>query len=253
MQSSGETTPKTRKRRTPPQARGPIRGPAGPSAAGKGGDNRAPHADNSTCDAKQSNAAAADSTFDTGAVAASVRAAYAVVERNMQEGRSAAERLRAAGVSQADPSTAREVANRMLHLSRDLGATWIDLIGTLLREPDVRSMIDKLSTGDRTHRAPPLAVAITVTQRLSSRRPVEVTLSPLQLPDATRLPGIAGLHSVAAGTPPIGSVHFAAGPGGELELHLAIADDQPAGSYAGTVVDADRQAPIGTLAVRVLE
>jgi len=250
MLSSGETTPKTRKRRTPPQASGPIRGPGGPSVAG---NNHASHSDNSTGDAKQSNAAATNAIFDTGAIAASVRAAYAVVERNMQEGRNAAERLRAAGVSQADPPTAREVANRMLHLSRDLGATWVDLISTLLREPDVRSMIDKLSTGDRTQRAPPLATAITVTQRLSSRRPVEVTLSPLQLPDATRLPGIAGLHSVAAGTPPIGSVHFAAGPGGELELHLAISDDQPAGSYAGTVVDADRQAPIGTLAVRVLE
>ena len=244
MHGSGETIAQTRKRRSAPQAAGPVRGPV---SVRKGGDTGAAPAGGF----EPLNGAGAAAGPESGAIAASVRAAYAVVERNMQEGRNAAERLRAAGVSQAEPPNAREVANRMLHLSRDLGATWIDLIGTLLREPDVRSMIERLSTGDRTQRSPPAAV-ITVTQRLSSRRPVEVTLSPLQLPDATRLPGIAGLYSVAAGTPPITSVHFAA-RGGGLELNLGIADDQPAGAYAGTVVDADSQAPIGTLAVRILE
>jgi hypothetical protein len=248
MHGSGETIAQTRKRRPAPQAAGPARGPAGTR---KGGDNGAAPAGGSVGDPEPLNGAGAAAGPESGVIAASVRAAYSLVERNMQEGRNAAERLRAAGVSQAEPPNAREVANRMLHLSRDLGATWIDLIGTLLREPDVRSMIERLSTGDRAQRTPSVA-AITVTQRLSSRRPVEVTLSPLQLSDATRLPGIAGLYSVAAGTPPITSVHFAARAGG-LELNLAIADDQPAGAYAGTVVDADSQAPIGTLAVRILE
>ena len=191
------------------------------------------------------------SAVEDGIVAASVRAAYSVVDRNLQEGRTAAERLRAAGVSQAEAPTAREIANRVLHLSRDLGATWLDLVGSLMREPDVRGMIDKFATSDRSQR-PPGSPVVMVTQRLSSRRPTEVTLSPLHLADPSRLPGIAGLFSVAPGTPPIATVHFAL-RNDRLELNLAIADDQPAGAYAGTVVDADSQAPIGTLAVRILE
>lgn len=249
MQGSGDTMARERKRRPTPQATGPQRGPSRLRDGAGAGD--APSG-NSSGDTGMSDGAAAAAPVDNSGIAASVRAAYAVVERNMQEGRNAAERLRAAGVSQADPPNAREVANRMLHLSRDLGATWIDLISTLLREPDVRSMIDKLSNGERSHRSPMPVPAVTVTQRLSSRRPVEITLSPLHLSDPSRLPGIAGLHSVAAGTPPILTVHFAARPTG-LELFLAIADDQPAGAYAGTVVDADSQAPIATLAVRILE
>lgn len=247
MQVSSETTPRPRKRRMAPQAPGPVRGPA--SIHKEGHADPAHPGRSETGDSRLNGAASAGD--ENGIIAASVRAAYAVVDRNLLEGRNAAERLRAAGVSQAEQPNARELANRMLHLSRDLGAAWIELIGSLLREPDVGSMIDRLSTGERAQPAAP-AVATTVTQRISSRRPVETTLSPLYLPDATRLPGIAGLHSVAAGTPPIASVHFAVRPGG-LELCVAIADDQPTGAYAGTIVDADSQAPIGTLAVRILE
>src|SRR5688500_14021773 len=73
---------------------------------------------------------------------AAVKVAYAVVDSNIAEGRQAAARLRAAAPPPARaPAEAKAVASRLMHMTRDLGATWVDLVLALVREPDVRAAL----------------------------------------------------------------------------------------------------------------
>jgi hypothetical protein len=190
-----------------------------------------------------------------------VNAAYRVVEDNIQEGRRAAERLRGAGPAPADASPgARAIAGRLMHLTRDLGGTWVDLILAVLKEPEVRAVIDRLTLHDRgpvasmsSPVAPAPSPATSITQRVSSRKPVEVTLSPLPALARSAAPAVAGLHALSPASPPIDRVALTRRPDGGLELAITIADDQPADTYWGALVDVDSRQPIGTLTVRILE
>lgn len=231
-----------RKRRSPPARTGPNRAmvsgaepapwpkPAGPPGA--------------------ENLAAAE----VGAADLAVKAAYAVVEENLAEGRRAAARLRAAVPPVARPAPdAKAAANRLMHVTRDLGATWVDLILALIKEPDVRASLDRMGA-QATARADAGASSMAgaqVVQRVSSRRPIEVSLSVLAVSSAAAPPRIAGLYSLDAGSTPIDQVEFRARPEGGLELRIDVADGQAAGVYAGTVVEAETLRPIGTLSVRV--
>jgi hypothetical protein len=201
----------------------------------------------------------ASATSDS-AIGAAVRAAYDVVDQNVLEGRRAAERLRAAAspVATAAPDP-RSIANRLMHISRDMGAAWIELAVAVLKEPEVRAVLDRLASwppaasASAPSPAPASAVAGEIVQRISCRRPIEVTLSPLPARITPAPPGIAGLHALDPALPPIRQVRFGLRPGGGLELRIDIPDDQPPGAYSGTIVDVDSLQPIGTLAVRVVE
>jgi hypothetical protein len=200
---------------------------------------------------------AASAAPDDGVIGAAVAAAYRVVEDNVQEGRRAAERLRAAAgdPSEGVPNT-KAVAGRLVHITRDLGAAWVDLIAAVLREPEVRAVVDRITLQDRQR--PPAAPAdrvapVSITQRVRSRKPLEVTLSALPPLDAAVPPGVAGLHALGTASPPLLEISFAIGPAGALELQIAVPDEQPADVYTGTVVDIGTRLPIGALTVRVLE
>lgn len=231
-----------RKRRSPPARTGPHR-------AMLPGAEPAP----SQKPAEASGGEDAAAPEDAAAVAA-VKVAYAVVEENIAEGRRAAARLRAAAPPVAGPAPdARAVANRLLHMTKDLGATWVDLILALVREPDIRASLDRMSaqaTGRPAASASP-AAGVAVVQRISSRSPIEVSLSALVLSSAAKPPRVAGLHSLDAGSTPIDQVEFRLRPEGGLELRIDVADGQAAGAYSGTVVEAETHQPIGTLSVRV--
>jgi hypothetical protein len=191
------------------------------------------------------------------AIGAAVRAAYDVVDQNVREGRRAAERLRAAASPPAaaapDP---RSIANRLMHISRDMGAAWVELAVAVLKEPEVRAVLDRLASrppAPSSAPAPSSTVMGEVVQRISSRRPIEVTRSPLPARATPAPPGIAGLHALDPALPPIRQVRFGLRPGGGLELRIDVPDDQPPGDYSGTIVDVGSLQPIGTLAVRVVE
>jgi hypothetical protein len=188
-------------------------------------------------------------------VAEVVAAAYGVLDDNVDQGRRAAERFRsAAPPSAGPPPSAKAVAGRLLQVTREMGVAWVDLAVALLREPEVKAIFDRLTLQDRPqgHAAEPLRGAPPVTQRIASRKPVEVTLSPLAWLGG-RPPAIGGLHALDATAPPIRTVLFGLRPDGGLEMRIDIPDGQPTGAYFGTVVDAIGQDPIGTLAVRVLD
>jgi hypothetical protein len=150
----------------------------------------------------------------------------------------------------------RDIAGRLMHLAKELGMTWMDLVMAVVREPELRAVIERLGAADRGAGAAGAAAAsrsVSITQRVISRRPVEVTLSPLPAGTAYQPPLIGGLHALDAATPPIRQVMFGATPSGGLEVHIAVADDQPLGAYSGAIIDRVTQQPIGILSVRVLE
>jgi hypothetical protein len=190
-------------------------------------------------------------------IAGAVDAAYKVAEENVREGRRAAERLRAnLTAPEAGSETAKAVANRLVGLTRELGSTWVELIVAVLKDPELRGLLDRITAHDRPRpdaEAAPRPAAAGVVQRISSRRPVEVTLSPLPELGPTPTLGVAGLHALIPDTPPIGQVRFLPRPGGGLELHIQTPDDQPPGVYSGVVVDMNSQRAVGMLSVQVFE
>jgi hypothetical protein len=188
-------------------------------------------------------------------VAEVVAAAYGVLDDNVDQGRRAAERFRSAAPPPAGPApNAKAVAGRLLQVTREMGVAWVDLAVALLREPEVKAIFDRLTLQDRPqgHAAEPLRGAPSVTQRIASRKPLEVTLSPLAW-SGGQPPAIGGLHALDPATPPIRAVLFSLRPDGGLEMRIDIPDGQPTGAYFGTVVGAIGLDPIGTLAVRVLD
>jgi len=184
-----------------------------------------------------------------------VEAAYRVVEENVREGRKTAERLRAGATAPPEEAeSAKAVANRMMQLSRELSVTWVELIMAVLRDSDLRHLLDRVMAQDRSGSPEPAAsggLARPVVQRISSRKPIEVTLSPLAAGAAT--PALAGLHALDPSAPSIRSVNFSPRPDGVLELRIDVPDDQPQGVYTGAVVDPEGLQPLGTLTVRIVE
>jgi hypothetical protein len=63
---------------------------------------------------------------------------------------------------------------------------------------------------------------------------------------------VLGLHSLKQDLPTIHGVEFVRESSGNY-VRVNIEEDQPAGTYVGTVVDRESEKPIGTLHVRVLE
>ena len=216
---------------------------ASPAARGPSAPTAAIH--NPSPDAKPSVATSA------------VETAYRIVGENVQEGRLAAERLHAAArpPEQAPPS-ARAVANRLMHMYRELAITSGDLVAALLRESDARTLVDQIS-GQNRH-APGrgggvAAGAAPITQRIRSRKPVEVTLSSLPALRPDMALAVAGLHALTPASTPISGIALVVGADGRLEVDIAIPDDQAADVYCGTVVDVCSRQPLGSLTVRVIE
>ncbi len=190
-------------------------------------------------------------------VNSAVEAAYKIVEDNVREGRLAAARLRTAGrlTTETSPDV-KAVAGRLMHMTKEIGSTWVDLFSAVLREPDVRALMDRLTSYDRPRTEPtPQGPGFTipaVTQRLSSRKPIEVTLSLLGSGATIGVPRIGGLHALD-NAPAIQQVRFTMRDGGGLELRISVPDDQPTGNYAGVVMDEGGHHAIGALTVRVLD
>jgi hypothetical protein len=156
------------------------------------------------------------------------------------------------------------LAGRLMHMTRELHGAWVDLVVALANEPEVRGLLDRITANDRARATPPsswpspspnpsASPPMSLSQRVSSVKPVELILSPLPPLAPGVAPAIAGLHALDPACPAIARVAFTRRPDGGLELTLAIPDDQPADTYWGTLVDLNSHQPIGTLTVRVLE
>jgi hypothetical protein len=246
--SATHTAPAVRMRRPQPERDAPLR--ASRSTLASNGAAR-PEAEEQATNAAQKPAASADDVKAeaSGSVSAAVAMAYRVVERNIKEGREAAERLSAAGAQTPNNPTIKSAANRLLHMTREYGSALLDLASSVVHESDARGLIERFA-GNGPQPSQPEAVVV---QRISSRKPVEVSLSSLAPTAVEPPPGLAGLHSLDAGSRPIEDVRFLTRAGGGLELHIVVPDQQPAGIYSGVIVDGQSQLPLGTLSVKVFE
>jgi hypothetical protein len=142
-------------------------------------------------------------------------------------------------------------------MTKQFGATWIELVAALLREPEIRTIVNRLTLHDQPRAGPPEPAGrpapMSIAQRVRSRRPVEVTVSTLPPMNPAAPPGVAGLLSLNPASPALRQVAFEVGADGGLQIRIEVPDDQPVDVYSGAVVDMESRQPIGTLTVRVLE
>jgi hypothetical protein len=185
-----------------------------------------------------------------------VHTAYQVAEENIRQGRLAAEKLRKGDFQTSDISdSAKTVTSRMMDLAKELSMVWVEMIAAIVRDPELRAFFDR-TPQDAARQEPASAKSaapLSVTYRVNSRKPTEVVLSPLTPLAHPVDPAVTGLLSLNRDAPAIHGVLFTIRPDGGLQVNIDIPDDQPSGSYAGTVVDRDSHQPIGTLGVRILE
>ena len=152
-----------------------------------------------------------------------------------------------------------ELLGRVAHLYKDLGALCVDAVEALARNLVLRAGVARL-----TPTAAPSAAAapepggaargasggFALDIRCSRR--TQVTLD-LRWRGGVGAPRVHALHAADPALPPLTDVRFtmdAAQP--EPVLQLVIADEHPAATYTGVVVDGSTNEPRGTLSVRLL-
>lgn len=189
-------------------------------------------------------------------VAEAVRRGYDVVGENIRQGRHAAERMSAGSYKAAEvPGELRRFTNRLLQLGMDLGTTSFQLIGAVLRDPQMRAAfegLDQEAAARPAEHVQPASPPIVYTVRCSRTVEHSLNLHPLSGPAH---PTVAGLHSIGPGrhSIPHGRVTFHRNPDGSLLVNINVPDEIPAGTYNGAVVDRDTHEAIGTLRLRIAE
>ena len=187
-------------------------------------------------------------------VAEAVRKGYDVVGENIRQGRQAAQRMRTRTYEANEiPGELRSFANRLFQLGMELGTTWFELIGAILRDPQLREAFEgtRQPVPRPAGQAQPVSPPIVYTVRCS--RPVEHSLR-LHALSRPAHPTVAGLHSIEQGghSIPAGRVTFDRHPeDGSLLVYINVPDEVPPGTYNGAVIDRDTHEAIGTLRVRI--
>jgi len=223
-------------------------------------------------------------------VSLGVRLGYRVIEEQILQGQKLAQRLgrraaravgAAAGRGAAEGAAAHptlgdqamgagdvgELLDRVVHLYKDIGALCVDAVETLARNPVLRAGMARLAPASTSNPKPASAGAESGGGRGTDRgsrhgggfaldircsRRTQVTLD-LGWRDGVGVPRVHALHAADPALPPLTDVRFSIDPAQpEPVLQLVIADDQPAATYTGVVVDASSNEPRGTLSVRLL-
>jgi hypothetical protein len=187
-------------------------------------------------------------------VAEAVRRGYDVVGQNILQGRQAAERMRARNYGPAEiPGELRRFADRLFQLAMEIGTTWFQLIGAILRDPQLREAFEgagQAAAPRPAEQVQPVSPPIVYTVRCSRTVEHSLKLHPLSRPAQ---PTVAGLHSIGPGRHSIapGRVTFHRNPDGSLRVNINVPDEVPAGVYNGAVIDRDTHEAIGTLRLQI--
>jgi hypothetical protein len=185
-------------------------------------------------------------------VSEAVRKGYEVVEENLRQGRQAAQRLRLGTYKSSEiRGELGSFGNRLLQLGMELGATWVQLVAAIVRDPQLRFAFEEAGQETPGTAATVQPVSPPIAYRVRCSREVEhsLALHPLHRP---MVPTVAGLYSLDADVSiPPGRVTFRR-EGDSLVVHINVPDDLPAGTYNGAVIDRDTQEPIGTLRLRIV-
>jgi hypothetical protein len=214
-------------------------------------------------------------------IAGVVDLGYSVIERQIREGRDAADRLRAGlATSEQLNTNINNLVEGLVATTRDVGATWLDLISIVLRSAGPQSTCSATRTGSAafgqasTTRSSPSTTtrtgtsgnAMTVSSitlidpagpheppliEVKGIRVKSVTLH-LQPPSIQFMPLVLPLAASPSSLAPLTGVKF------ELSadqtraiLKVNVPRDQPAATYTGVIVDAGTNEPGGTVSVTV--
>lgn len=203
----------------------------------------------------------ADAAVDE-VVAHAVRIGYQVIGENIRQGRRAADRFSAGDYGVRDvPNDLTQLSTRLLQLTRDLSATAFDLFGAVLRDPTLRSALQRndaprAPSGFADWPAPgvpPEGRRVPLTCDFRGARHAVAAPAALRYADQPTTLSVAGLWSPNQSLPPLRKISFsAAADGYGVVATIVIPDDQPAGTYSGVVCDGITHLPLGTLTVQVL-
>lgn len=186
-----------------------------------------------------------------GPLAEGVELAYKVIEKYIAEGRRTAEGLSTQPyATRATNGNLQDVLERMLRLQAEILPLWVETLATLVKvEPQPNGHTMAPGAGRHDNGKEPAATAVPI--EVASIRPVQVSVELVPNSDAQSLVALA-LSSVAPGKPALTQVSFVRDKGeGRVKLRIQIPDTQPAGTYAGVVVDRESGEARGTLSVRL--
>jgi hypothetical protein len=168
---------------------------------------------------------------------------YKVIEDQIQQGRNAAERVRAGTYSSGDAEDdIKKLVTRVMDLAKDLGTAGFELAAAAIRDP---------RTPPRDPPSPPSpSQSPDVAIETHSARPVQVTCK-LSPPSARFVPSVPALYSNNPEAPPLKGIRFDVRDNRPLLL-VNIPDDQPLGTYAGAIVDMSTNEAGGFVSVSIL-
>ena len=231
-----------RARRAPPKRSGPIR--ATMAGDGSADDEGATLVDGSLREVPE-------------LVAETVRLGYRVIEENLRQGRTAAERIRARDYDLGDArDDVATLGRRFLDLAYDLGTSWFDLIGAVVDDPRLRDAL-RPQPGEPQPRkrpadgAPPAqGTAVKVVGHRGAHGQAQLAdLSSLrQPPQVTPLRPVNGPPGAAA---IMGARLGAANETGALAVIVPVPADQPPGTYAGTIHESGSNRLLGSVSLTV--
>ncbi len=171
---------------------------------------------------------------------------YRVIDEQIRQGRAAAERLRTGILATEAPSSdVSATIERAASLSMELAATWLELLsafGGAVQQ--VRPAAQRAGT-----RWPPVAPVTEHEVNCPRENMVDVHFNPTS---SHFVPRVHPLHAADPNVPPLTDVHFTLSPDKRRAvLHIPVPDQQPSGTYSGTIVDAATNQVGGTLVVRL--
>lgn len=207
-----------------------------------------------------------------------VRIGYDVVGANLDQARDAAQRMSSGQYAVKDvPDDLGRLAERLLGLTRDLGSTWLDVMGMVLRDPRLGDMMRgaAASTGASTASAAAADRPVPDGSRPPGWYPVPkaadapLPAAPVEIEVIVDVPGracttratplvrtvpgivptLGPLNPMNSTAPPLGGALIMPGPTGKVVVaHVDVPPDQPAGTYLGIITDRN-QLPIGMVEV----
>lgn len=184
-------------------------------------------------------------------LAEGVELAYSVIEKYIAEGRRTAEGLSTQPyATRAANGNLQDILERMLRFQAEILPLWVEMLTALAKVEPLRNGYTT-SPSARPHRNGKNPAATVVPIEVVSIRPVQVLMELVPNSDTQSLVALA-LSSVAPGKPTLTQVSFVQDKAeGRVKLRVQIPDKQPAGTYAGVVVDRNSGEARGTLSVRI--
>lgn len=233
--------------------------------SGPGHARSAGQPDSSDAEVRSRIAGISDSEGIDFAVAHGVELGYRVIDQYLRQGQLVAEHLnsrdrdnvraRDSDTVAGDPrQNLEELVERLVHLSISLIPQWSEVEGALGWSRDfVRGLLSQWIpnppddvANDAAHPGDNGPIAVEVV----SSRPIRVTLD--LRPHCGRLMLMGeGMRAAEAGFAALGDVTIAGDEGERPIIRIRVADDQPAGTYTGSVAEAKSGEPCGTISVRV--